>query len=227
MAATEDRKVFPMNAFYAYLTGEGYDANKQGIKDMLAYVADMPIDATSELFAAALAKAWIYEQNPELTGIAGHADKFGAHVSVPKLPSAVTAKIKAVAEKAADQSKQVADLKAKVADLEKKLKDAQAKQKDAEAKVKTLETAAAAPEQKITASAAKVDEYLKKVDDLLAKIEEVKKHGVVTVGAGAPAAGGDAAAAAPAGDAAAVDSAGEIADSFGFGTVKAEENFGF
>jgi len=208
MATTEDRKVFPMNTFYAYLTGEGYDANKAGIKDMLGYLTGLSIDAQSELFAAALAKAWIYEQNPELTGIAGHADKFGAHVSVPKLPDTVAAKVKAVAEKAADQSKKIADLNAKVADLEKKLKDAQAKQKDAEAKVKTLETAAAEPEKKITASAAKVDEYLKKVDDLLAKIEEVKKHGVVTVGAGAPAAGGDAAAAAPAADAAAVDTAG-------------------
>lgn len=226
MATTEDRKVFPMTTFQAYLTGEGYDANKQGIKDMLAYLSDMSIDAQSEIFAAAIAKAWIYEQNPELTGIAGHADKFGAHVSVPKLPGAVAAKIKAVAEKAADQSKKIAELNAKVSDLEKKLKDAQAKQKDAEAKVKTLETAAAEPEKKITASAAKVDEYLKKVDDLLAKIEEVKKHGVVTVGAGAPGAPAEAGAA-PAGDSAAVDSAGEIADSFGFGTVQEDTSFGF
>jgi hypothetical protein len=86
MAATEDRKVFPMTAFLRLPHGEGYDANKQGIKEMLAYVAGMPIDATSELFAAALAKAWIYEQNPELTGIAATRTSSARTCPCPSCP---------------------------------------------------------------------------------------------------------------------------------------------
>lgn len=222
MGEAMDRKVFPMGTFYSFLTGEDVDANKQGIKELLGFLIQQDVDSTSEMFAASLAKAWIYEQNPELAAIK-KAGKLGDHVSVPSLPADVTAKVAELVEAITAAQAENKDLKAKLADAEKKLADTSAKLKDASAKVKTFEAKAAEPEAKIEASSKKVDDYLKKVDDLLAKIEEVKKHGVVTA---APGAGGDAAA--PAADAgAAQDSPGEVADSFGFGTDQGGDSFGF
>ncbi|MFW6236258.1 MAG: hypothetical protein ACOC24_05680, partial [Desulfovibrionales bacterium] len=87
-----------------------------------------------------------------------------------------------------------------------------------EGKVKDYEKKNKAGEEKIEASKKKIDEYLGKVDDLLAKIEEVKKHGVVTVAGGGAAAG----AAEPE-----AKEGGEVADDFGFGTVKSDDDFGF
>jgi len=69
-SATE-RKTFSMGTFYAYLTGEDKASQQQEIKDLLSFMTGMEIDASSEPFATAVSKAWIYEQHPELTGIAG------------------------------------------------------------------------------------------------------------------------------------------------------------
>ncbi len=222
MGEAMDRKVFPMGTFYSFLTGEDADSNKQGIKELLGFMLRQDVDATSEMFAASLAKAWIYEQNPELVQIRKKAAKLGDHVSVPPLPEDVTAKVAELVEAITAAQAENTDLKAKLADSEKKLADASAKLKDASAKVKTYEAKLGEGEAKIEVSAKKVEDYIGKVDDLLAKIEEVKKHGVVTA---APGAGGDAPAAA--GDAAAQDSPGEVTDSFGFGTAQEEDSFGF
>jgi len=220
MGEAMDRKVFPMGTFYSFLTGEDMDANKQGIKELLGFLLQQDVDSTSAMFAGALAKAWIYEQNPELAQIK-KAGKLGDHVSVPPLPEDVTTKVTELVEAITAAQAENADLKTKLADAEKKLADTSAKLKDASAKVKTFEAKLGEGEAKIEVSSKKVDDYIKKVDDLLAKIEEVKKHGVVTAAPGAEgaAAGGDAGAA--------QDTPGEVADSFGFGTDSSEDSFGF
>jgi len=224
MAESIDRKVFPMSTFAAYLTGEEKDSNLAGIKEMLAYMTQLEIDGTSLPFAEAVAKAWIYEQNPELINIAGKADQFGQHVSVPVLPEALSAQIGSiVAELKGTQEKNKAQA-AKISELEKKLSEAQAELKTAKAKVTTYEAQLGEGEKKFQVSEGKVTEYIGKVDGLLAKIEEVIKHGVVSA---APGAGGDAAGGGAAASDGPKDTVGEVADDFGFGTVSEEESFGF
>lgn len=223
MAESVDRKVFPMGMFAAYLTGDDKDSNMAGIKEMLGYMTQLEIDNTSLPFADAIAKAWIYEQNPELINIKGKADQFGQHVSVPVLPEGITAQVGAIVAELKGTKAKNAEQAAKISDLEKKLADAQAKLKAASAKVTTYEAQLGEGEKKLTVSQSKIEDYTGKVDTLLAKIEEVIKHGVVSAAPGA--AGGDAAA--PAGDGP-KDSAGEISDSFGFGTVDSGgDSFGF
>lgn len=215
MAESVDRKVFPMSTFAAYLTGEEYDANRSGIREMLTYMTQMDVDATSEPFAAAIAKAWIYEQNPELTGIKGNTDKFGAHVSLLPLPEETCSTLSAVVGQLKDTQAKNKDQAAKISDLEKKLAETEAKLKEAEAKVTTYEAQLGAGEKKLQVSEGQIDSYTGKVDTLLAKIEEVIKHGVVTAAAGAGAA---AAADAPAAEESSNDSPGDVSADFGFGT---------
>ncbi|GAB6177770.1 hypothetical protein JCM16814_26610 [Desulfobaculum senezii] len=223
MAESVDRKVFPMSTFAAYLTGEEYDANRAGIREMLAYMTQMDIDPTSEPFAAAIAKAWIYEQNPELTGIKGNAEKFGAHVSLLPLPEETSNMLSSVVSQLKDTQEKNKEQASKISSLEKELAETKAKLKDAEAKVTTYEAQLGEGEKKLQVSEGKIDSYTGKVDDLLAKIEEVIKHGVVTA-----AAGEGAAAAADAGaDAGATDSPGEVSADFGFGTDSSDDGGGF
>ncbi len=224
MAESVDRKVFPMSTFAAYLTGEEKDANMSGIKEMLAYMTQLEIDSTSLPFAEAVAKAWIYEQNPELINIAGKADQFGQHVSVPVLPDALSGQIAAIVAKLKDTEEKNKAQATKIADLEKKLSAAQAELKEAKAKVTTYEAQLGEGEKKFQVSEGKIDGYIGKVDTLLAKIEEVIKHGVVSAApGGAPAEGGAPAAAADGPK----DTVGEVADDFGFGTVGSDDAFGF
>lgn len=222
MAESVERKVFPMGMFAAYLTGEEKDANMAGIKEMLGYMTQLEIDATSLPFAEAIAKAWIYEQNPELINIAGKSDQFGQHVSVPVLPEDVAAQVNGIVAELKDTKTQNTEQASKISDLEKKLAETQAQLKDAQAKVTTYEAQLNAGEKKLTVSEGKIDTVTGKVDTLLAKIEEVIAHGVVSA---APGEGG--AAAGDADAAAAVDSPGEVSDDFGFGTSGSDDGFGF
>ncbi|SKA64853.1 hypothetical protein [Desulfobaculum bizertense] len=227
MAESVDRKVFPMSTFAAYLTGEDYDGHRSSIREMLGYMTKMDIDATAEPFAAAIAKAWIYEQNPELTGIKGNADKFGAHVSLPPLPEDACAMLTAVVSELKDTQAKNKDQASKISELEKKLADTEAQLKDSNAKVTTYEAQLAEGDKKLQVSETQIDSYTGKVDTLLAKIEEVIKHGVVTAAAGGAAA--EAAGAADAGESSDgnVDSPGEVSADFGFGTDDDGGGFGF
>ncbi|WP_461210116.1 zinc ribbon domain-containing protein [Desulfocurvus sp. DL9XJH121] len=224
MAESTDRKVFSMGTFAAYLTGEDKDSNMAAIKDMLGYMTQLEIDGASLPFAEAIAKAWIYEQNPELINIAGKADQFGQHVSVPVLPEDVTAQVSAIVAELKGTKDKNAEQAAKISDLEKKLADAQSKLKAAEAKVTTYEAQLGEGEKKLSVSEGKIDSVTGKVDDLIAKIEQVIAHGVVTAAAG----DGGAAAPAASADAAAQDTPGEVSSDFGFGTDDSGgDSFGF
>ncbi len=217
----EARKVFPMNTFVSYIKGENKEAQKKEIVELVGYMADTEISEELAPFAAALAKAWIYEQHPELIKMSGaELGGQGQNVSVAVLPPDVVAEVKGIFDKLteskaviAEQADKLAKTEAELAEKTALLTDVETRMKTAEAKVASLEASMKdAGEELLVAPKAKVEEYIGKVDELLKQIEDVKKHGVVTVAAGAPGEGG----AAPA--AGAPEAGGEPEADFGFGS---------
>ncbi|WP_243439598.1 hypothetical protein [Fundidesulfovibrio soli] len=199
-----ETKVFPMNTFISYLKGMDKEGQKKSVVEMVGYMADTVIDEELAPFAKAIAKAWIYEQHPEVISMsANQLASSGKNVSVPKLPAETMneindlfAKLAEYKTTAATKAEELAAVKADLAAKTAMLADVEAKLKVAEASVKRFEESSKQESEKlIVAPLAKVNEYIGKVDELLKMIEDVKKHGVVTVsGGGAPAAGGGAAA---------------------------------
>jgi len=156
--------------------------------------------------AAAIAKAWIYEQHPEVIAMsAQQLSGTAKNVSVPKLPAETVGEIGALFAKLGEykgtvnaQAEELATVKSELAAKSAMLADVEAKLKVAEASVKRFEESSKQESEKLlVAPLAKVNEYIGKVDELLKMIEDVKKHGVVTVASGGVAAGGAPAAAAP------------------------------
>ena len=218
----EARKVFPMNTFVSYLKGIDKEGNKKGVAEMVGFMSGMEIDAELAPFAAALAKAWIYEQHPELVRMSsGEMGATAQNVSVAVLPPDVVAEVSAIFAKLTDSKKTIDAQAAKLATVEKELaektailKDVEVRMKAAEDKANRLEASAqGAGEKVIVASEAKVVEYIGKVDELLKLIEDVKKHGVVTVSGGGAAAAGEAA-----GGSGEPDVGGTPSSDFGFGS---------
>ena len=216
---SEARKTFPMSTFVSYIKG-GESSNS--VQELLAYMTQKDIDAEFEPFAASLAKAWIYEQHPELAKMkTGQVSGLGDNVSVGALPADVMMQVDAIFSKLADYRSTTVDQAAKIQDLEVKLAAAEGKLGETEkamseykGKCEAFEASAKGEGDKVlVTSQAKVEEYIGKVDELLAMIEDVKKNGVVTVAAGAVAG------AAPAeSGSGAPETGGEPADSFGFGS---------
>ena len=80
---SEARKIFPMDTFVACLKGD----ENASVAEMLGYLTQKTLDTDSTPFAAALAKAWIYEQHPELTRMSkGQVVELGQSVSVAPMP---------------------------------------------------------------------------------------------------------------------------------------------
>ena len=80
----DETKVFPMNTFMSYLKGVDAQGQKKGVTDLVGYMAGTPVDEDLAPFAAAIAKAWIYEKHPEVISMS--ADQLaaaGKNVSVP------------------------------------------------------------------------------------------------------------------------------------------------
>lgn len=206
----EARKVYPMQTFASYMRDKEYTKD---VKELLAFMTQKDMKEEFTPFAAALSKAWIYEQHPDLTKLAkGDFSQLGESVSVMPLATDAMAEADAVFDQLEEYKKTIAEQEAKIQELEGSLSDAQAKAADLESTCKGYEAQMKDEgEKKIMASEQKVDEYLGKVDELLAKIEDVKKHGVVTVAAG----GGGAA------PAAAAETSGGAPD------ASAGEDFGF
>ncbi|XPV76586.1 MAG: hypothetical protein ACNI27_01355 [Desulfovibrio sp.] len=215
--ANEVRKTFPMSTFVSFITGEGKEAQAQNINDLLAYVTGAAIDGENEMFAAALAKSWVYEQHPELVTMkAAEIAEKGDNVSVAPLADAEA--VEAIFAKLADYKATVAAQATAVADLEKKYAEAAAKLEQTEkdlaeykGKCEAFEASAkGSGDEVIVASKAIVDDYVGQVAELVKQIEDIK-NGVATMAVAAPAAG--AAAASAGADAAPESSAG---DDFGF-----------
>lgn len=220
----EARKTFPMSVFNAFVKGENAEAQKQNVVEMLGFMTKKDIDGEFEPFAAALSRAFIYEQHPELARMkAGEMVNLGDSVSLIELPADVQGQVDAIFAKLAEYRQTVADQAAKIDELEKNLAaaTAAAKASDAslaeyKAKADKLEASAKDEGEKvIVASEAKVTELNNKVAELAKEVESMQSS-VIAILRAAPV-GGEGGAAAPAG-AGAPEAGGEPSADFGFGS---------
>ncbi len=210
----EARKTFPMSTFVSYIKGEGADAQKANIVDLLSFMTKKDINDEFEPFAAALAKAWIYEQHPELAKMkSGELAASGDSVSVLELPAPVLGEVDGIFAKLAEYHTTITEQSAKITDLEAKLAEATGKlaetaksMADYKGKYEALEASGkGAGEKVIIAAEEKVTELNSKVTELAGEIDKVKSSIIAilqaaptgeggapaTPGAGAPAAGGE------------------------------------
>jgi len=199
-----------MTTFVSYLKGEsGAD-----LGELLQYMTQKELDADFMPFAAALAKAWVYEQHPELTQLsAGQITELGEKVSIAPLPMRAMDQVNEVFDTLADYKAQIVSGQAKVAELEETVAAKDAKIADLEKKVKEFESEKKGEaEQLFVTTEARVEEFTRKLEELLKEVDEVKKNGVVVAGVAA------AAGAAPAAEAAASGAPAEegAGDDFGF-----------
>ncbi|WP_462323334.1 hypothetical protein [Desulfoplanes sp.] len=193
---SEARKIFPINTFVACLKGEGREANKESLLDLLNYMVGKDVDAEFEPFAIALTKAWIYEQHPELTNLsASGLAALGENVSVTPLPALAAAEASGIFEQLGEYRSTIAARDTKIEELQGDVeaKDARIAELQKQIKAYEDEKKGQAEELFIT-SEKRIEEYTKKLEELLKEVDEVKKNGVVVAGV-APGAGGAAPAA--------------------------------
>jgi len=212
-----EAKVFPMNTFVACLKGAPADGSAI---ELLSFMTQGEVDAEFAPVAAALSKAWIYEQEPQLTkAAAGDISALGEKVAVKPLPDAALAQAQAILAKMSELRAANAALSAQV---EKLTKEAAAKTdevKELKAKLKPLEEQANSGDAKLAVSNSKMDEHIKKLEQLMEEVAKVKAQGVVVAGVAGGAAAGDAAAPAAGGDASGAPAVGgEPEADFGLGS---------
>jgi hypothetical protein len=213
-----EAKVFPMHTFVSCL--KGTETADSGLIEMLSFLTQGEVDAEFAPIAAALSKAWIYEQEPQLTtAAAGDVAALGEKVAVKPLPAAALAQAQAILTKMGELRAANAALTAQV---EKLTSDAAAKAdevKGLKAKLKPLEEQAASGDAKLQVSNSKMDEHIKKLEQLMEEVAKVKAQGVVVAGvAGGAAAGADAGAPAGGDASGAPAVGGEPEADFGLGS---------
>ncbi len=207
-----EAKVFPMTTFVSCLRGG--DASDAGVVELLSFLTQAQVDADVIPFASSLSKAYIYEQNPELTKFSkGEIASLGQKVSIQAMGDDDLAQAQEVMTKMVEYKKTVAAQEAKITELEAETKKLSDDLAAAKAKLKTFEAQAAQGDQKLEVSSTKMDGYMKKLDELLAQIDKVKKEGVVVAGVAGAAPGAAAAGDAGSGGAPAEEAAGT---DFGF-----------
>ncbi len=212
-----EAKVFPMHTFVSCL--KGGETADSGVLDMLSFLTQANVDAEFAPIAAALSKAWIYEQEPQLTkAAAGQVSGLGEKVAVKPLPEAAQVQAQAILAKMGDLRAQNATLVEQVAKLTGEKEAAKADLAGAKAKLKTFEDQAAQGDVKLSVTASKMDEHIKKLEQLMEEVAKVKSQGVVVAGVAGGAAAADGGAAAG-GDASGSPSVGgEPEADFGLGS---------
>lgn len=195
-----EAKIFPMNTFVSCL--KGAQAADSSLIELLSFLTQNEVDAEFAPIAAALSKAWIYEQEPQLTqAAAGDISALGEKVAVKPLPDAALAQAQAILTKMAELRAANAALSAQVEKLTKDAAEKADQIKALKATLKPLEDQAAQGDVKLQVSNTKMDEHIKKLEQLMEEVAKVKAQGVVVAGvaggaaaadAGAPAGGGDA-----------------------------------
>ena len=195
-----EAKIFPMNTFVSCL--KGAQAADSSLIELLSFLTQNEVDAEFAPIAAALSKAWIYEQEPQLTqAAAGDISALGEKVAVKPLPDAALAQAQAILTKMAELRAANAALSAQVEKLTKDAAEKADQVKALKATLKPLEDQAAQGDVKLQVSNTKMDEHIKKLEQLMEEVAKVKAQGVVVAGvaggaaaadAGAPAGGGDA-----------------------------------
>lgn len=212
-----EAKIFPMSTFVSCI--KGAQAADGDTIELLSFLTQGEVDAEFAPIAAALSKAWIYEQEPKLAqASAGDVAALGEKVAVKPLPDAALAQAQAILAQMGELRAANAALNAQVAKL---TADAAAKAdevKALKAKLKPLEDQAAQGDVKLQVSNAKMDEHIKKLEQLMEEVAKVKAQGVVVAGVAGGAAA-DAGAAASGGDASGAPSVGgEPEADFGLGS---------
>jgi len=87
-----------MNTFVSCLKGAG--APDAGTIELLSFMTQNEVDAEFAPIAAALSKAWIYEQEPQLAkAAAGEISGLGEKVAVKPLPADALAQAQAIITK--------------------------------------------------------------------------------------------------------------------------------
>jgi len=212
-----EAKIFPMTTFVSCLKGAG--AADAGTIELLSFMTQNEVDAEFAPIAAALSKAWIYEQEPQLAkAAAGEISGLGEKVAVKPLPADALAQAQAIITKLGELRAANAALSAQV---EKLTAGAAAKAdevKDLKAKLKPLEDQAAAGDVKLQVSNTKMDEHIKKLEQLMEEVAKVKAQGVVVAGVAGGAAAADAGAAAGGDASGAPAVGGEPEADFGLGS---------
>ncbi len=178
---SEARKIFTMDTFVAYLKEEGKEEHQQEINALLFHLTQQEIDAESEPFAAALTKAWLYEQHPELTKMnKAQIAKLGENVSVAPIPLRAQEKVNEILEKLAAYRRKIADSEKKIANLESNLTDKEKKLAELEKKLTAYETEKKGEaEQLFITTEKRIEEFTEKLETLLKEVDKVKKTGVV------------------------------------------------
>jgi peptidoglycan hydrolase CwlO-like protein len=184
---SEARKIFPINTFVACLKGEGKEANKESLHDMLNYMTGKDVDSEFEPFAIALTKAWIYEQHPELTNLsASGLAALGENVSVTPLPALAAAEASGIFEQLAEYRSTIASKDATIEELQGDLESKDSKIADLQKQIKAYEDEKKGQaEELFITSEKRIEEYTKKLEELLKEVDEVKKNGVVVAGVAA------------------------------------------
>lgn len=188
---SEARKMFTMDTFAAYLKEEGKEEHRQEINALLFHLTQQEIDAESEPFAAALTKAWLYEQHPELTKMnKTQINDLGENVSVAPIPLRAQEKVSEILEKLAAYRRKIADSEKKIANLESNLADKEKKMAELEKKLTAYETEKKGEaEQLFITTEKRIEEFTEKLEILLKEVDKVKKTGVVVGVAAGTAAG--------------------------------------
>ncbi|MFW6323764.1 MAG: hypothetical protein ACOC0U_01760, partial [Desulfovibrionales bacterium] len=149
----EAKKVFPMDTFSAYLKGGAAQGYNRNVKELLSFLTQKDIDEDFQLFAAAVSKAWIYEQHPEMARMAGHElSRYGESVAVTPLPEDVLEISNAVFARLEEYRQTIAEQKEKIEALEKKTAEDQKAIGGLEGRIKEYERQNQAGEEKIVAS---------------------------------------------------------------------------
>jgi hypothetical protein len=186
----EARKVFEMRTFASFLKGQDRDGGKKGVEELVGYMTQSEIDEELAPFAAALAKAWIYEQHPELARMTiGDLYAQGQNVSVPTLPPDLRAEVGALSARLSGGRKTRCEQAARLGEAEKELAGVTARLKDADARAKAAEARAAslsaslqsADGKALADSRGKVAEGVARLEEHLKMLEEAKRHGGITV----------------------------------------------
>lgn len=213
-----EAKVFPMNTFVSCLRGA--QAADSSLIELLSFLTQNEVDAEFAPVAAALSKAWIYEQEPQLTkAAAGDISALGEKVAVKPLPDAALAQAQAIIGKMAELRAANATLSAQVEKLTKDAADKADEVKALKAKLKPLEDQANQGDVKLQVSNSKMDEHIKKLEQLMEEVAKVKAQGVVVAGVAGGAAAADGGAAAAGGDASGAPAVGgEPEADFGLGS---------
>ncbi len=213
-----EAKVFPMHTFVSAL--KGGETADSGVLDMLSFLTQANVDAELAPLAAGLSKAWIYEQEPQLTkATAGDVSALGEKVAVKPLPEAAQAQAQGIIAKVADLRAQNATLAEQVAKLTAEKEALKGELAGVKGKLKDFEEQAAKGDVKLSVTASKMDEHIKKLEQLMEEVAKVKAQGVVVAGvAGGAAAAGDAGAAAGGDASGAPAVGGEPEADFGLGS---------